>query len=416
MAAIVGYEYNFAKQRIQKYSDVNSTPVKPDESSSSTDSTEEQSEKEKLLAEGGWQTPQEYYANATSSGGNSSSGEGEKQYKVVSEKLNYFWIEDLKNWGVYFIGNFENSFCNYFHLCLWNGKDNWIPIIPPGNVEKALYPKNLLTLQLNKDDYGISNLQNKFLENDVIDPVIQHRGLVQAIHSSNSDGTSIYTNPTFYKTDLYLQVVHAIKLKKQVKYGINDTNNFKTIAYSTNYIDMIKPANVGYFAQSNFRAPVLIGAPPVWRSSTGEVTLCTILQWNVDNGHAYYYKKIKEDKGFRKYYNPDICSSNGTVATNKIMSSDVIASMNWLNDRCAKFFGNGNNKTIEYDWLQEYNTTVDKSEYSNSSGKPSSMLNSELVFEQHNINKENSLRCGFKINRPVVTTTERNEQEYAKKW
>jgi hypothetical protein len=98
------------------------------------------------------------------------------------------------------------------------------------------------------------------------------------------------------------------------------------------------------------------------------------------------------------------------------MSSDVIASMNWLNDRCAKFFGNGNNKTIEYDWLQEYNTTVDKSEYSNSSGKPSSMLNSELVFEQHNINKENSLRCGFKINRPVVTTTERNEQEYAKKW
>jgi hypothetical protein len=91
-------------------------------------------------------------------------------------------------------------------------------------------------------------------------------------------------------------------------------------------------------------------------------------------------------------------------------------SENAINGICRQFFGPGTNKTIENDWLNINPITIAKEEYSNASGIKGSMLNSELVFEQHNINKENSLNCSFQINRPIVTTTERPNQDYAKKW
>ena len=91
-----------------------------------------------------------------------------------------------------------------------------------------------------------------------------------------------YDMPTDYSPlGTFLQVIEALRLKKTVKYTINDSNNFQTIAFSSLYTDVtynVKDRKAYY--QSNFRSPVPSGAPPVWRLPTGEVALCTVLQVN----------------------------------------------------------------------------------------------------------------------------------------
>ena len=96
-----------------------------------------------------------------------------------------------------------------------------------------------------------------------------------------------------------------------------------------------------------------------------------------------------------------------------ILGNDDYEGASWLNSICANFFGTGNDKTIANDWLHESKINTDISEYSVSYDN---MLDSSKVFEQHNINKENSLKCSFTVNRPVVTTEEITTSDYAKKW
>lgn len=410
MAAIVGYN-NSENFKQFKFGDIDTTAVSNTDSESSS-SEDKKTDKEKLLDEGGWMTPQEYYSNmATTSSDTqgSADSEGEIMYGSSSSKVDYFWVEDLKNWARYTV-SFEEDCKNIFELNVWNGKNDWIPVIPA----TAPYIHDHIFIILPRlDTYGIGNLQNKFFETNKVDYIIQYRGITQEILPiQDASLLSKYDNK-----NAFMQVVNGIRLKKHFKYGINNSAKFQTVAYGTNYYFGDLGAKWENFAQSNFRSSVLIGCPPVWRSPTGEIILCTRLEWNSDPGHSYYYKvrANSKDKGFKKYYNAYYCS-NRSVYLKQIMKNDTIESANWLNSKCREFFGSGNDKTIEYDWLQEYNRTVDKSEYSSGSEKNVSMLNSELLFEQHNINKENSLKCSFRINRPVITTTERPAPEYVKKW
>ena len=97
-----------------------------------------------------------------------------------------------------------------------------------------------------------------------------------------------------------------------------------------------------------------------------------------------------------------------------MMGDDDLKAASWINQQCAAYFGEGNEKTIEKDWLRikytnstsvnaNYNATVE-------------LLDSSKIFEQHNINKENNLKCKFTINRPIVTSEETTSSDYAKKW
>lgn len=410
MAAIVGYN-NSENFKQFKFGNIDTKAVSNTDSESSS-SEDKKTDKEKLLDEGGWMTPQEYYSNmATTSSDTqgSADSEGEIMYGSSSSKVDYFWVEDLKNWARYTV-SFEEDCKNIFELNVWNGKNDWIPVI----TATAPYIHDHIFIILPRlDIYGIGNLQNKFFETNKLDYIIQNRGITQEILPIQD--ASLYSK--YDSKNTFMQVVNGIRLKKHFKYGINDSAKFQTIAYGTSYYFGDQDAIWEHFAQSNFRSSVLIGCPPVWRSPTGEIILCTRLEWNSDPGHSYYYKvrANSKDKGFKKYYNAYYCS-NRSVYLKQIMKNDTIESANQLNSKCRYFFGSGNDKTIEYDWLQEYNRTVDKSEYSSGSGKNVSMLNSELLFEQHNINKENSLKCSFRINRPVITTTERPAPEYVKKW
>lgn len=407
MAALVGYNNNL--ENFHQYKVGGNDGSEISDNSSSTPSKQEQSERDKLLTEGGWQTPREYYSSLTSSSQSSGSDDAEGEasdIKTNTANDEYFWVEDLKNWARYTL-SYEDSHKNIFELNVWNGQDGWVPVIG----QAAANSNYIFVLNEPLDKHGIGKLQNEFFRNDVIDPIIQFRGIVQEVKAD-------YNAPIIPNYDTkksYMQVVTGIRLKKHFKYGINDSDNFKTFAYATNYYFGDMSASWETFGQSNFRSPVIVSCPPVWRLPTGEIILCNRLEWNVDPGHAYYYKMRPGDKAFRKYYNSNYCGS-AEVYVKQIMTNDTNAAANWVNQKCKKFFGDGTNKTIEYDWLQEYNRTIDKSEYSRGSGKPGSMLNSELLFEQHNINKENSLKCSFKINRPIVTTTERPAPEYAKKW
>lgn len=411
MAAIVGYNNNSENFKQFKFGNIDTKAVSNTDSESSS-SEDKKTDKEKLLDEGGWMTPQEYYSNmATTSSDTqgSADSEGEIMYGSSSSKVDYFWVEDLKNWARYTV-SFEEDCKNIFELNVWNGKNDWIPVIPA----TAPYIHDHIFIILPRlDTYGIGNLQNKFFETNKLDYIIQNRGITQEILPIQD--ASLYSK--YDSKNTFMQVVNGIRLKKHFKYGINDSAKFQTIAYGTSYYFGDQDAIWEHFAQSNFRSSVLIGCPPVWRSPTGEIILCTRLEWNSDPGHSYYYKvrANSKDKGFKKYYNAYYCS-NCSVYLKQIMKNDTIESANRLNSKCRVFFGSGNDKTIEYDWLQEYNRTVDKSEYSSGSEKNVSMLNSELLFEQHNINKENSLKCSFRINRPVITTTERPAPEYVKKW
>lgn len=365
-------------------------------------------------------TPAEYYSTQMSGTHGSSDKSKEGYYNLAGNNditIKWFWCEDLKNWCSYLV--YSNSLfnnINLFFLQVWNGKDGWIPI-----------PNLYLTEDedsLKKDKYGIAPLQDYFLEKardgliaDGVSGVnknviLQFRGIQQTVGPGNPT-----PNPSFYSIPSNrLHHLVGLRLQKAVKYSINDTNNFQTIRWNTLYspVDKGKEVNLGRFAQGNFRVPVTIGIPPVWRLPTGEICLAASFYYNSDGGIPYGYRRMSTGDEFRKYFLKTDDNSIPWTLCNNILGSNDFEGAAWINSICANFFGTGNDKTIEKDWLREKEKSdVDVIDYSASYDN---MLDSEKVFEQHNINKENSIKIKFTINRPVVTTEENTTSDYAKRW
>ena len=377
--------------------------------------TPEQQDKNRddLIKKGGWITPMEYYNNHMVGSASESQQEGFFSYMMQQENVKYFWVNDLCNWCTYVIYGYNNSYSKIFQLCVWNGRDNWIPID-----QHFIIPDRY-------DLYGIAGVQGDILTN-CGSKITQYRGICQSLYTT-LDSDSFAFNPRYKQNASYLQSIEAFRLKHSTKYTIN-TGSFQTIAYSTAYTDLNEIAgNTGYTAyiQSYFRSPITIGIPPVWRLPTGEIALCSRLEWNSDTGFPYYYKKRIGDSGFKKYsiaFWTDESRLNkalgfyGIVEFDRIIDSDSVKGAAWINDLCIKFFGGGTDKTITEDWLREYNPSVSMEDYSITDASRISMLDSNLSFEQHDINKENSLTCGFRIMRPLMTTGETEELDYAQKW
>ena len=366
--------------------------------------TPEQQDKNRddLIKKGGWITPMEYYNNHMVGSASESQQEGFFSYMMQQENIKYFWVNDLCNWCTYVIYGYDNSYSKIFQLCVWNGRDNWIPVVS-------------LTVPDVYDTYSIAGVQGDILTN-CGSKISQHRGICQYLNLFSFGLTPEYTTQS-----QNLQVIEALRLKHNTKYTIN-TGSFQTIAYSTAYTDMNSIAGKsGYreYAQSDFRSPITIGIPPIWRLPTGELALCARLEWNSNAGYPYYYKKRIGDLGFKKYSTAFWSSSDGhrsITAFKRIIDSDSVKGAAWINDLCIKFFGDGTDKTITEDWLREYNPSVSMEDYSVTDASRISMMDSNLSFEQHDINKENSLTCGFRIMRPLMTTGETEELDYAQKW
>lgn len=406
--------------------------------------------------------------------------------------IGWFWIEDLKNWGRYYVNCTENATTNDMELYVWNGKNDWIPI-----------PDFIINKDNKKYDlYNIKNVQNKIILELLYGGDIEHnntdkkKNYIEKLNEEMILGKVNFKNaivaekgwsqsisiPAFdenrkidesgyyyimkdfttakYEQHEYAQIVHAFRLQRSIKYSINEEGTFQTKRWNSipvkyiqlyptgfpniiyynktirdniknygdyylEYTDAVPRTNYLAYAESNFRIGISTGAPCIWRLPTGEIALCTKFSYKGDSGVPYAYQKdntgkyLKKIKSAYKEPTPTIdyiykYEYLAEVSCNAMLGEDANAAAKWLNDFCASYFGTGSDKTIERDWLNTRPRTTAVNEYSNTN--TISFLDTNKTFEQHNINKENSLKCSFTINRPVVTTEEKNSSDYIKKW
>lgn len=410
-----------------------------DSSSSDESSSEQETLDEKLVNEK-FITPMEYYNKAISNNDMAYAGENEQGYHKIGKKTNtntqkivWFWVEDLKNWCSYTV-SMEFSGINTFMLNVWNGKNGWIPLF---------YGNNICFVDSAVDTTGIRFYQNPII-NDLLygdyltDTERQGKNYKNIIYRNRSINTRIAKDENgkpvetpdhigdspelignyFNQADRSaLETTIAFKLQKNVKYTINNSEGFQTYRWSTN-ANFVDTDDNFEFKQMDNRNGVTTGVPPLWRLPSGELCLCVFLQWVGVTGNAYCYVKdnsIGPNGYFRKQYIESL--GDGETESNRLMGDDPLAAANWINTLCAQFFGDGNNKSIQTDWLRSDKEIFAKNSASNYSyTDTSNMLDSTKTNEQHNINKENDLKCTFVINRPLVTTEEPEQIDYVRKW
>lgn len=460
-----------------------------------------------LLKSESFITPQEYYQELSQA--KSVSDNKQEGYYILDptmyqvENLGWFWIEDLKNWGRYYIDCISYPSVNIITLSLWNGKNGWIDI-PDFYINKYDFNEKTIKKKNTQDYFNIGKIQDSITakliagDSDALpltveklkNTIIGERGILESVNIKLKETDNIHGNigtidgfkPVYNNdTSVPQQTIHAFRLQKSMIYSINEVGTFqtrrwnsssvsytqhfpevpkdknedveyitdiriqpkklmdaykKTVITEAQYLRAVHPellprSNVGTFANSNFRIGIPIAVPTIWRLPTGELSLCTTLSYNGDSGVAYTYKK--DATGFKKVpfdVNPNLDGLEfdginlpkngykyeylGSLDCYKMFGHDEFAASKWLNDMCAIYFGNGNDKSIEKDWLNL--DTIDESDISFGVDEVDGMLDSGKVFEQHNINKENSLKCTITVNRPVVTTEENPHVDYVKKW
>ena len=374
-----------------------------------------------LLEAGGFISPNEFYSKNTGVYADNAKDEGYFSTEgSVSESIIWFWVEDLRNWCSYSVESAsEHESVVRFILRVWNGKNGWIPFTSEWRNNKNYLE---FVLKSTEDPFGISKYQYELLDELTTKQkncLAKMSGSAQSIKQGTAFPSHLYQGDehawhNYFDFCASMQIIYGLRLQKNIKYTINDATTFQTIRWSS------LPYNgtcddFARYASTNARFAVTTGAPPVWRLPTGEVFLATFLEWRGDNGGAYCYIKDNSLGGFRKHTDPDLFPHEH-VAEWRVMGTNNLTAAQWLNTICKKFFGDGLEKTIEKDWLRKDSEliTKDKIDYVNSNYM--NMLDSSKTFEQNNINKQNTLKCGFKVNRPVVTTEDSKTGDYVGKW
>lgn len=383
---------------------------------------------DKVLAKGKFMTPSEYYSIKSADSVKNKNEQGyyntDTAEGSVGQSVTWFWLEEFKNWCSFFLDctspytEGREAVYNTFMLYVWNGLNGWM------NASEIAIDVNEIS-----DVNGIRDIQNNIMAYAKGDYIIQKNNIPTWVNANTNviDQKRGMLYQVMAEDDekpyrpipdhMRLQRVKGIRLQKTTKYTINDTKNFQTIRWNSVYAPY-RTDLVGIYAQSNVRFPITTGIPPVWRSPTGDVFLATHLSWNGDGGSPYVYKADEHGvfcKDTKVLENNPIYDSDYThIYPAYMMGNNDTLAAKWINDICAKFFGSGNDKTIENDWLREKISIQDDTEeytvnYTN-------MLDTTKTFEQHNINKENSMKCTFVVNRPVVTTEDIETKDYAKKW
>ena len=385
-----------------------------------TDNSESDSIEDRLKDED-FKTPQEYYSNLegivttdkTQQGFHAISNSGD------SSERKWFWSEDLKNWCSYRVSMNEYECSNSFQLQVWNGKTGWMDI----SYWNDFY------INSDQDKYGIRKYQHKIIDTLVYGTHdeslwhnrLNHKNTLEIMRGwCAAVGVMGPLEHEFFYNQGHLLDVLGFKLQKSTRYSINMPGTFQTIRWST------VPGNTEYentnfarlFGQTNAVFFVPTGSPTVWRLPTGELFLATTLNIKADNGEPYIYKMDKKAGGFKKIYSPILFyGRHKHVKEYRMMGDNDQAAANWINKICASFFGDGNDKTIDKDWLRqdsELITEIQNAEQSQTGQYD--MLDTNKIYEQNNINKENSLQCKFVVNRPVVTSEEITDSDYVKQW
>jgi len=398
-----------------------------------TDNTEETSEDESIedrLKNEDFKTPQEYYSNLD---GIITTDKTQQGFHAISNSgdtsdRKWFWCEDLKNWCSYRVAMNEYECSNLFQLQVWNGKDNWMDVI------YNTWGRSDFAILASDDKYSIRKYQyntinalvygtydktrwhNKLNQKNMLEIA---RGKCVAVANPGTKTFGSNISEDFFKQG-FLLTANGFKLQKSGKYSINMPGTFQTIRWSTipGNNDYLNYDDCKVHGQTNALFYIPTGVPPVWRLPSGDLFLAATLDMRADNGDPYIYQFDKKAGGFKKIYSRNLFKNHNVhVREYRMLGDNDEAAANWINKICASFFGDGNDKTIDKDWLHqdsELITEVQNAEQSQS-GKYD-MLDSEKVYEQNNINKENSLQCKFVVNRPVVTSEEIADSDYVKQW
>ena len=357
-----------------------------------------------FIAQNDFITPSQYYGNINSA--NTVDSADKEGYMLVNtngvlagkvdNNPGWFWCEELKTWCSYMVNMYNAAVENYICLSVWNGKDGWIRI---PNITIINDPTSIIY-----DIYGIAKFQEPILErirNNRFNIIKMTRGYSQ-----------IMKNGLVKSNHHALQNITGIRLSKSDKYTINDFNDFQTIRWQT-VPDNSNNAEDYKYKQVNCRQGITVGVPCVYRLPTDEICLCTDFIYRSDGGEPYRYVKDNESGGFKKTWDAYI-DGHDEINGDKLMGSDAMEASKWINSICARFFGKGDTKTIENDWLNILIPGSDNEDYEGAGYL--NMLDTSKIFEQQNINKVNNLKCGFTVNRPNITTTNVTDEDYAVKW
>lgn len=404
-------------------------------STASTDDDDDDSESiEDKLNDENFITPQEYYSSLddivtedkTQQGFHRISNSGD------TSDRKWFWSDDLKNWCSYKVSMNRHEAVNSFQLQVWNGKDGWMDILFSND-----QGVNEFRVNQAQDSYSIRKFQHNLIDTLVYgtydtelwgdkskhkNTLEINRGWCAAVFTKYGNtlwDTEKIDSDAFYNQGPLL-TVYGFKLQKSTKYTTNMPGTFQTIRWSTiagnNSSDGKNYSKI--FGQTNAVWFIPTGSPTLWRLPTGDLFLATILDIKADNGDPYVYMMDKKAGGFKKVYESSFLNEyDKHVSEYRMMGDNDEAAANWINKICASFFGDGNDKTIDNDWLRqdaELITEIQNTEQGQSDQYD--MLDTNKIYEQNNINKENSLQCKFVVNRPVVTSEETGVSDYVKQW
>lgn len=397
-----------------------------------------------------WQTPMQYYSKRKTAQTSDDGYVDISKSDIYDDVRVYFWVEDLHNWCTYECRPIKctiNETNEVFDIGLniqlrvWNGVNGWIDINnradENGNID-ITHKRDRIPLNVDQDLYNILPYQAQFVDklNGGSGQYMQfrHRGhvIVDTVTLDTEPDTESdekLIGPSTSDSNIFpYTVVNGFRLQKMSKYSIN-TNNFSTKRPKNNYTSMSTMALNTDYTTTNVREFIQTGNFPVWRMSSNEIFLATEMQLNTDAGIPYELRyisfadsRVSTMAAIVKIPNKDLIKSPRTQMYNEYrkftsryslgITKNMVELTKFVNNKCLESFGDGNTKTITNDWLREYKNTdivSSPSDYNN-------MLDSRLMFEQVNSNNKNSMKCSFKVNRPIIITDEQAPTDYIKKW
>ena len=331
-------------------------------------------------------TPMDYYAF-----NNNTTFGGYAKIETETEKQNWFWVEDFKNWCIW---RYDES-QNMYYLSMWNGYNGWddfreIYQLISGNTKdyfylayRYFYPKYVFNIGTQYDYEGGYRIP-------------EDRSRVV-----NDTKKNIYHWSLTDENNAVL-TYNTLILNKTSNYSTYDPYTFQNIRNS-NYI------------ADTFRLAVIPGTKVTRFYDNGVMSVV-----DVDNG----------EKDTDKVVNP--FTTNGVPCIIRTSSgqlnlmfafkfdyeySDItnilLNDIDDLNNTCINFFGNGNSKTMD-DWKnfkfgknEEIETTIVG-------------IDSETIYNRPNqvnsVADTINMNIKFSVPRPNVITKTTTDDDYAIRW
>ena len=335
-----------------------------------TETAEEYLQEELYGNSSDYVTPQEYYGNLNIS----YDGDIENVFEDIGDDRNWFWLDTIKNWCMYFEEN------NILTLKCWNGKNGWDSIV---DILDNMFAKNLDILAT-KYLYSpkFFNVGSTYPLNwSVYAPIRYRNHSVAAVYYQNLI-LDFDTKDKNYNS--IFQSLHDSKLYTDTQ----ERNALSNSDISTGRTNNNEPIKHQQFMNNSILAIPTQYCPCLMKLANGKLAISVVFH--------------SRGNGF------GAPSSDGTDTTLTISAPTA-------NKRCRDIFGDGSTKTIIDDWKKYYVsdfTEEIKSEiYTNTSDTINSAPNliKNLVSD-----KINSIRILAK--RPNPTTGSIRQSDYLERW